>query len=224
MEDDKSITAYYGQRAPEYEQIYFREIPDRRRQIDEEAERVRELTKDKTILELACGTGYWTQIASGNAKSILASDISAEMIAEARKKEYHCPVEFVLADLNHLPFPKHSFDLIILGFWFSHEPKSGYNRLFSTLASLVRVGGRIWMIDNNPPAEGANTDSVGTDEGGNNLKKRQLSNGKEFVIIKNYFSPELLRSIFADEFTIDRLNFGSYYWSVVLTPKTAYTQ
>ncbi len=219
MEEKKSITDYYNERAPEYEQIYFREVPDRRREIDEEADRMRQLSKDKTVLELACGTGYWTQIASESAKSILASDISPEMIAEARKKNFRCPVEFVLADLYLLPFPEHSFDLVNLGFWFSHEPKQGYRGLFESLSARLKPGGLIWMIDNNPPAEGSNVDSVGTDDNGNNLKKRLLSNGKEFVIIKNYFSADQLRSIFSEQFTIERLTFGSYYWSTVLAPK-----
>ncbi len=217
MKHEKSITDYYSQRAPEYEQIYFREIPDRRKEIDNEAGRVRELTAGKTILELACGTGYWTRVASENAKSILASDISPEMIAEAKRKTYNCPVDFVLADLYNLPFPSHSFDLLILGFWFSHEPKQGYSRLLDILSSMITPGGQIWMIDNNPPAEGTDTDSSGTDAHGNNLKRRLLVNGKEFVIIKNYFSAGELRAIFAPRFDIGRLTFGSYYWSVVLS-------
>lgn len=37
---DKTMSRYYNSRAPEYEQIYFRDVPDRRREIDIEAARL----------------------------------------------------------------------------------------------------------------------------------------------------------------------------------------
>ena len=59
---DKETEEYYRLRATEYEQIYFREIPERRKEIDNEAERLRALVAGKTVLEMACGTGYWTKV------------------------------------------------------------------------------------------------------------------------------------------------------------------
>lgn len=43
------------------------------------------LLKDKTVLDLACGTGYWTRWAIENgATSAIGMDISEEMIAGAK--------------------------------------------------------------------------------------------------------------------------------------------
>ncbi len=219
MKEPDSIIKYYKQRAPEYEQIYYRDIPIKRRELADEATRLKQLATDKSILDLACGTGYWTKVISQTAASLIASDISAEMIIEARKKNYLCQPDFVLADLYRLPFADGGFQLVTLGFWFSHEPKQNYHAFFDMLKPLLRENGAIWMIDNNPPAEGPHLQSVGTDEFGNNYKQRFLDSGQEFAILKNYFSENQLRTVFEPHFEIKSLVFNQCYWSVVLGRK-----
>ncbi|UCE24232.1 MAG: class I SAM-dependent methyltransferase [Candidatus Zixiibacteriota bacterium] len=218
MKEPDSIIKYYSQRAPEYEQIYYRDIPIKRKELADEAARLRQLAADKSVLDLACGTGYWTRVISQTAASVIASDISAEMIAEAGKKNYLCQPDFVLSDLYRLPFADASFQLVTLGFWFSHEPKQNYHDFFNILAPLLCQDGAIWMIDNNPPAEGPHLQSVGQDEYGNNYKQRFLDSGKEFAILKNYFSRDQLETIFEPRFHIKSLIFNQCYWSVVLGP------
>ncbi len=213
---DRELIDYYRARAAEYEQIYYRHVPERRREIDEQAEDLRELVRGKDILDLACGTGYWTQRMARTASFIAAADISAEMLREARKKEYDTPTAFVMADLYSLPFRAASFDMITLGFWFSHQPKQEYDLFFRQLAQPLKDDGLIWMIDNNPLAEGSQLNSVRTDVYGNNYKRRYLQTGEEYVILKNHFSEDQLKEIFAPYFTIRRLVFRTYYWSILL--------
>lgn len=219
MPKNKSIVEYYRARAGEYEQIYYREVPERRKEIDDACDFVREISSDKTVLDLACGTGYWTKVASETAKNVAAVDIAPEMIKEAKTKKYGCPVEFLVSDLYQLPFMIQTFDLIILGFWLSHEPKQNYGHLFDSILNPLKKCGRIWMIDNNPPAEGPRSDSVGTDEFGNNRKLRRLQNGDEYVIVKNYFSKDELQDILSERFKIIELVHRNYYWSVLLENK-----
>ncbi|MEW6412474.1 MAG: class I SAM-dependent methyltransferase [Candidatus Zixiibacteriota bacterium] len=217
FEDPESIIRYYEQRAPEYEQIYYRDIPQKQKELAVLSEDLKQLSRDKTVLDLACGTGYWTVRISRTASYILASDISGEMIDEAKKKSYRCPVDFVRADLYHLPVAAGSFDLITLGFWFSHEPLQNYDVFCGMLKPLLSENGKIWMIDNNPPAEGPDLQSVGTDKYGNNYKQRFLNSGKEFAILKNYFSENQLRDIFGKYYQIERLTNDECYWSIVLS-------
>ncbi len=211
---DPDTSKYYRARAREYEQIYYREVPERRKEIDDEVTWLIELVEGKSVLDLACGTGYWTKFASETARDITAIDQAPEMIAEARKKEYRSPVTFVEGDMFSYRFDRR-FDVIIVGFWFSHQPRQEYERFFNLLSDLVERGGVVWMIDNNPPAEGSQQNSVGTDEYGNNFKKRYLDDGTEFVILKNYFSEKQLREIISPYADILRLTYGIYYWSVV---------
>jgi SAM-dependent methyltransferase len=149
----------------------------------------------------------------------MAFDLSGEMLAVARKKDYSCPVHFASADLYSMSIEKGAYDIVALGFWFSHHPRQDFDRLFDVLAKGLKPGGFIWMIDNNPPAEGPQIDSVRVDENGNNYKKRYLDNGREFVILKNYFSRNDLQMIFETRFIIKSLIYGHYYWSTVLSPK-----
>ncbi len=215
---DKTLIEYYRARAPEYEQIYYRDNPERRREIADEAAFLRQLVRGKEVLDVACGTGYWTQVMSGVADDIIAFDISIEMLREARKKTYPKPVRFVIGDMHRLPFQPHCFDILSVGFWFSHQPRQEYRQLFEQLKLLLKPQGKIWMIDNNPPAEGTANTSVRVDSFGNNYKRRYLDNGKEFVILKNYFEESQLQEIFQPYFTIERLVYKTYYWSVVLIP------
>ncbi len=210
---------YYSKRASEYEQIYFRDNKERRQEIDDEVIRLKELATDKSIIELACGTGYWTTRVSETASDIIASDFSQEMIVEAKKKSYRCPIQFLQADLHNPPFEASSCDLLLLGFWLSHEPCQDYPTLFNTLKKLIKQNGKIWMIDNNPPAEGSKFESVGKDSFGNNYKKRFLDDETEYSILKNYFTDESLRKILEPYFEIELLIHKRYYWSVVLTAK-----
>jgi ubiquinone/menaquinone biosynthesis C-methylase UbiE len=56
------------------------------------------LFKGKDVLEIACGTGYWTNIISGSARSITASDLNDEVLEMARSKNYKCDVQFIKDD------------------------------------------------------------------------------------------------------------------------------
>lgn len=51
---DKETQEYYRKRAETYEEIYYRDQPDRRKEIDDEVVRLREMVTGKIVLELAC--------------------------------------------------------------------------------------------------------------------------------------------------------------------------
>jgi len=211
-----SLEEYYRARAPEYEQIYYRDHPGRQAELAAEADRLTALASGKIVLELACGTGYWTRVMSQTAARITATDIALEALVEARKKEYGCEVAFVQADMFTHSFGDAAFDLVALGFWFSHQPRQSYDQLFDVLTRPLKKGRLIWMIDNNPPAEGTAEVSCQTDEFGNNYKQRYLSDGRSFLILKNYFSRKELEEIFGSRFRIRSLVHNEHYWSAVL--------
>lgn len=216
---NNDINTYYSKRASEYEQIYYREIPERQQEIAEIEEYLIELVNGKSVVELACGTGYWTERMSRTARCVLSSDYSLEMIAEAQKKDYVCPTQFVQADMYGMPVQRHSFDIAVFGFWFSHEPVQRYEKFFRLLKSFVKTTGQIWLLDNNSPAEGDQFKSTGTDEHGNNYKQRFLNNGEEYSVLKNYFEENQLKEIFEAEFDIEDLIYKKYYWHILLRPK-----
>lgn len=217
--DDQQLIQYYRQRASEYEQIYYRDQPARRAELEANIEPLKAMVRDRTVLDLACGTGYWLEKMSETARYLVAADISREMIAEARGKNFIHPVDFVNADLHRAPFRDGQFEVVTLGFWYSHHPRQAYDDLFDTICRPLKSAGRVWMIDNNPPAEGITRESAGYDEQGNHYTWRSLNNGKKFVIMKNYPSEQELREALGARFLIDKLTFGTFYWSVELTAR-----
>lgn len=215
MIEDKQ-DEYYRERAPIYEQIYYRDHPGRRSELAAEAERLQALARNRRVLELACGTGYWTDVMSRSAQGILASDLAPEMIVEAQRKSFACPVEFVEADMFAHDFGEARYDLLALGFWFSHQPRQDYERFFEIITRPLKPDGIIWMIDNNPSAEGGIHTSLRTDEHGNHYQMRTLPDGRQYEILKNYFDRADLETAFRPRFEVKSLIHGEFYWSVQL--------
>jgi ubiquinone/menaquinone biosynthesis C-methylase UbiE len=216
---DKETQEYYRKRAETYEEIYYRDQPDRRKEIDDEVVRLRRLVASRSVLELACGTGYWTKIMSETSQSVTASDVSDEMLSIAKQKPQVAPVTFLQADMFNHPWPENGFEIVAVGFWLSHQPRQEYERFFDLVSRPLATGGAVWLIDNNPPAEGPTHEHIRTDEFGNNYKRRHLKDGRSYIILKNYFSEQELRDLFSPRFVIKRLTYGVYYWSVELGVK-----
>ncbi|MFZ5805610.1 MAG: class I SAM-dependent DNA methyltransferase [Verrucomicrobiota bacterium] len=79
-----ALSDYYNKRAQEYEQIYAK--PERQEALGKLKAHLREILRGHDVLEIACGTGYWTEVIASIARSVLATDISEEMLSIARQK------------------------------------------------------------------------------------------------------------------------------------------
>ena len=80
------LVDYYRRRAREYERIY--EKPERQADLATLRELVGHELAGHGVLEIACGTGYWTQVCAAQADSVLAVDLAEETLEIARAKEY----------------------------------------------------------------------------------------------------------------------------------------
>ena len=74
MADSRSTTPhlerYYDRRAAEYEKVYDK--PERQHELEWLRTRIPQLLADRTVLEVACGTGYWTPLIAARAESVVA--------------------------------------------------------------------------------------------------------------------------------------------------------
>ena len=77
---------YYSERAHEYEKVYFRNDPIRQEEQTLIQQKLQKLFTNQSILEVACGTGYWTQFIAKTAKHITAIDYSNEVLNIANQK------------------------------------------------------------------------------------------------------------------------------------------
>ena len=77
-------------------------------------ELIRPVVKDKTVLELATGTGLIARHIIKAAAHIEATDASAEMIAEAKRDNQSAKLHFSVQDMFRLPYADKSFDVVIV--------------------------------------------------------------------------------------------------------------
>lgn len=204
------LQAYYAQRVGEYDAIYAK--PERQDDLEELQERVQEVLLGHDVLELACGTAYWTGHYAELAESVLATDISEEMLAFARARELPGPVEFARLDAFAPELPAgRRFSACFAGFWWSHVLRQQQIPFLETLRARLGKDALLVLIDNNY-VEGSSTPFARTDLEGNTYQIRELANGDRYEILKNFPTDSALRKKFgvaAREIKIFR---SEYYW------------
>ena len=77
-------------------------------------ELIRPVVKDKTVLELATGTGLIARHIIKAAAHIEATDASVEMIAEAKRDNQSAKLHFSVQDMFRLPYADKSFDVVLV--------------------------------------------------------------------------------------------------------------
>ena len=94
--------------------IYNRFMRKDRAAYEKMYELIRPIVKNKTVLELATGTGLIAKNIVNAAANIEATDASAEMIAEAKRDNRSAKLHFSVQDMFRLPYAEESFDVVIV--------------------------------------------------------------------------------------------------------------
>lgn len=211
------LETYYARRASEYEQVY--EKAERQGELEWLRGRVPALFKGRTVLEVACGTGYWTQFIAKSAKKVYACDINEAVLEIAREKPIPKDrVEFFKADAVALEGVPSGCDAAFAGFWWSHVKKSEIDRFVTHLAARLEPGSRVGILDNTY-VEGSSTPISRRDAEGNAYQKRKVQSGEEYEVLKNFPSADELRAAVAPVAREAHLESLNYYWLLVFTLK-----
>ena len=193
--------AYYRARAGEYNQWWLRQGrydrgPELNRRWFTEAETLagalRSFGPRGRVLELACGTGNWTQHLVRSAGHVTAVDASPEMLAIARQRTGVSTVRYVQADIFAWR-PDAEYDVVFFGFWLSHVPPDRFEPFWELVRSCLAPGGRVFFMDSLPDETSTAIDhrlegpmSITSD--------RQLNSGDRYRIVKVYYRPEELEA------------------------------
>jgi demethylmenaquinone methyltransferase/2-methoxy-6-polyprenyl-1,4-benzoquinol methylase len=173
---------------------------------------VGELLAGRDVLEVACGTGYWTTVIARAARSVLATDIDEAPLAVARAKDYPPGVvRFALADALALGNLAGPFNAVFAGFWWSHVPVGGLRAFLATLHAVVSVGALVVFIDNRY-VPGSSTPIARRDAAGNTYQQRRLPGGEAFDLLKNFPSEADLRATVAGLAEAVDYRPLTYYW------------
>jgi len=206
---NSDLLAYYKERAKEYEDIYQK--PERQDDLRSAKALLQALVKDKAVIEIACGTGYWTEQIARAAASVFATDINETVIDIARQKGMPAgKVSFSVADVYALP-QGNKYNCVFGGFIWSHIPMQQLDRFIGTVNKTVAPGSTVIFMDNNY-VPGSSTPVSDTDEHGNTFQLRQLKDGTKHRVLKNFPAADFLReklSGIADDIDIVNLE---YFW------------
>jgi len=204
------IQQYYSKRASEYERIYDK--PERQQELEWLRGRIPEIFRDRTVLEVACGTGYWTQFIAQTARHVHACDINEPVLEIARDKPIaRDRVTFFKADAITLAGVPPGCDAAFAGFWWSHVKKADLASFVKNLAVHLRPGSRVAILDNTF-FEGSSTPVSRRDAEGNTYQKRRLASGEEYEVLKNFPTADELREAVAPVAREAHLETLAYYW------------
>ena len=188
---NQDLTTYYSERAAEYDKVY--QIPEEQEDLSKSTALFQHIFANKSVLEIACGTGYWTEQIAKTANSILATDINKAVIDIARSRQYNNNVTFKVADMYSLT-TNQLFDGLFGGFIWSHILLQDLDNFIFKLKDFVSENGEIVFIDSKQ-VEGTNHDKkriTRIDQYGNTYQTRKLENGTINEVLKNFPKKEFL--------------------------------
>jgi SAM-dependent methyltransferase len=202
---------YYAARAAEYDTVYLK--PERQSDLRAMEQWVAQRFAGASVLELACGTGYWTQFIARSAKRICALDAVAETVEIAKHRISTQNVEFVIGDAYAPPRARRGFDAAFAGFWFSHVPKARRHEFLSALSVALGAGASVVILDNRF-IEGSSSPIAEQDADGNTYQLRSLRDGTSHRVLKKCPSEAELRFLIGGLGREIRFTQWNYYWAI----------
>jgi demethylmenaquinone methyltransferase/2-methoxy-6-polyprenyl-1,4-benzoquinol methylase len=200
------VLAYYSARAEEYDKGNHH-YPEREPEVDYLEQWIPTFFTGKRVLEIACGTGHWTECIAPVAQAVIATDASPNMLAVARRQCREPVVQFALADAYDLNENLGFFQAALAGFWYSHVPKSRVGDFLHSLHRRLEPGATVLLFDNSA-AHSQHVPVTDRDVDGNSFQRRQLADGSTFRVLKNFPTEAELHD------TIRPFGTNPQYWSL----------
>ena len=225
--------AYYRSRADEYDEWFLRqgrydhgsELNARWfAEVEQVARALTEFAPSGDTLELASGTGLWTQRLAPMARTLTVVDSSPETHAINRERltaagvaaKVVDSVRFLVADLFEWQ-PDRQYDTIFFSFWLSHVPPERLESFWRTVRAALAPGGRVFFVDarydetstaKDHQLEGPDAHAV----------TRRLNDGREYRIVKVFYRPDdLARRLTAGGWQVKIEETPTYFYYGVAT-------
>jgi SAM-dependent methyltransferase len=197
------LVSYYEARAGEYDDWYLRRgryshgaIHDAawNAELDTAGRWLDALPLHGEIVELAAGTGWWSPLlaAKGNLSLYDAAEAPLDRARErllAHRLRAHIHVRDAWAE------PDRQVDALFAGFWLSHIPRDRLALFLELARRWLKPGGTFAFIDSVPDPESGATDHPRPD---GETSVRRLADGREFRIVKVFYTPDELRAALLD--------------------------
>lgn len=196
---------YYRARADEYDES----ISSGQEIFDAGKSLLLKLGKFNQILELACGTGVWTETLLKMGNHVTAIDAAPEMLKIAKEKCGDERITYGQADLFNWN-PAKEYDLVFFANWLSHVPPNAVDDFLSKVKKSLRENGQIAFVDQHAPSDADK--AIAEKE---IYAKRPLA-GQEFTIIKVFYDLEdLQKKLEVLGFEVSVEKFGENFFLMV---------
>jgi SAM-dependent methyltransferase len=199
----REMIDYYEARAPEYDDWYLRRGRYERgaihdaawnAELDAAGRWLDGLSWTGEIVELAAGTGWWSPLLASRGELSLY-DTSAAALDRARERLVAHGLRAHLHVRDAWAEPDRQVDGLFTGFWLSHVPRERLGAFLALCRRWLKPGGRLAFIDSlADPASGAADHPAPADD----LAVRRLDDGRQFTIVKVFYSPAELTAALAD--------------------------
>jgi SAM-dependent methyltransferase len=199
--DRDAVARYYAIAAAGYDER--EEDEERTEDLEEVADGISGLVEDVTVLELACGTGRWTEILADVAGHVIAVDINEAMLEQARDRGLDEDlVTFVQADALELPADLvppgvAPVKAVFIGFWWSHLTRAHQDLLLAGLRARLGKDVMLIVLDDNY-VEGVSEPVARTDTHGTTWHFVNTEDGERFELPKSYPTDSSLRKRMAN--------------------------
>lgn len=214
MSDDEQLIreqiAYYRHRAPEYDET-SRPPGDPFASYGRELEAaLADFAPRGRVLEIACGTGWWTKQLLKYASDVTALDSSPEMLALTAERVGGDPrVHYVEANVFAWK-PDASYDVVFCANWLSHVPPTRFDEFWRVVREALVPEGRAFFIEE---GQDAWRHEEPLEESGVPLVRRTLGDGTSYRVVKIYWDVrELQRRLTDLGWDIDIHTTGPFLW------------
>jgi SAM-dependent methyltransferase len=178
------VLDYYRRRAATYERVYAK--PERQDDLRAMEAWLPTPFAGRRVLEVACGTGWWTPHGARDAARWLATDLNPETMDVARAKTMPASVEFRTVDaFTFAELGGETFDGAFAGCWWSHLELGRLPGWLHGLHARLEPGARVVMLDNRF-VPGSSTPISRRDAAGNTYQNRTLDDGSVHEVVKNF--------------------------------------
>lgn len=205
------LAQFYAVNADNYDQVYAQE--ERFDDLDDLQEMVAELFQGHKVLELACGTAYWTDLIAEVAESVHATDLLPEMIelAETRGLDEDV-VTFGVMDAFNLPdgLDGKYTAVFAAGLW-CHVKREDQEKYLKTLRAKLGKDVLLVLLDESY-VDGNSMVFARTDAEGNTFQILTADDGQRYEVMKNYLTDSTLRKRFATAARQIRVERLEYYY------------